>query len=116
MFRFLFKKRVHEPIAAAVLSAAGVVLHFAWVSNLLAHRSAQAKEWFTISDVIGPISGMLLADVVIFLITFGFLAFVWSGRDCSHKRNTIFWFFITSILAFFVMTLPIVYGFGVNIV
>ncbi len=116
MFKFLFKKRVHEPIATAALSAAAVTLHFAWVSNLLVHRSSQAMEWFTISEVVGPMSGMLFADLVIFLLAFGFLTFIWSGRDCSHKRNTAFWFFISSIAAFLIMTLPIVYEFGVVIV
>ncbi len=116
MFKFLFKKRVHEPVAAAALGAAGTVLHFAWISNLIVHRSVKAQDWFTISDTIGPMSGMLFADLIIFLLAFGFLTLIWSGKDCSHKRSGIYWFFISAIIAFFVMTLPVIFQFGVTIV
>lgn len=116
MFKFLFKKHVHEPIAAAAMGSAGVIFHFAWISNLLVNRSSEISQFFTISETIGPMSGMLFADLIIFLVVFGLLTFAWKGKDCSERKNTIYWFFVTAIIAFFVMTLPVVYELGVGIV
>lgn len=115
MFKFFFEKHLHESIAAAALVAGGAVLNFAWVINLLVHRSEEIRAAFTISKTVGPMGGMLLADLVLFLLVFGGFTFYWRDKDCSHKRNAIFWFLIISLILFFLMTLPIVYEFGVGI-
>ncbi len=110
----LFKKRVHESVALAAVFAASVTLHIAWIVNLVVHRSETVWEWFLLSEEIGPISGMytktLLSFFGILLVSWLF----WRGRDCSHWRSRVFWFFIMSLIVFLLMTLPFVYEFQIG--
>jgi len=111
MFRNLFKPRVHESVAIASVFAASVALHVAWITNLLVHRSETVWNWFLLDPDLGPISGMYTKTLITFFVVLIVSWLIWRGRDCSHSRNRVFWFFIASIVMFLVMTLPFVYEF-----
>ncbi len=110
---FSFHARVHESVAAAALLAAGVTLHVLWIGNLLAVRIPAVRETFTLMPELGSASGLFCLAVAAYALVF-FPAGVWfKGRDCSHARDPIFWFFIASVAAFALLTIPFVHGFGV---
>ncbi len=111
----LFRQRIHESLALSAVFALSVTLHVAWLTNLLVHKIPAIQEWFTVSHTIGPVSGMYLFTLISFVLVFGVGVLVWRGRDCSHWRDRILWFFVVSLLVFFIMTLPIVYDFGVAV-
>ncbi len=113
MIPFLSKHRFHESIALAALFAASVTLHIAWISNLLVARVPFFRIWFSVVPSIGPVSGLYLKSLLVFLVLFVGGSFYWRGKDCSHLRKHIFHFFLFSIVAFFIMTLPFVYQFSV---
>ncbi len=108
-----FFSRIHESVALAAIFALSVTLHVAWLANLLAHKIPLVRAWFTVSADIGPVSGMYLFTLIVFVLFFGLGVLAWKGKDCSHWRERILWFFMVSLVVFFVMTLPIVYDFGV---
>ncbi len=110
----LFKSRVHESVAIAAVFAASVTMHIAWIVNLVVHRSEMAWEWFLLSEEIGPISGMYTKTFLSFFGIFLVAWLFWRGRDCSHWRLRVFWFFVMSIIIFLFMTLPIIYEFRVG--
>ncbi len=113
MFHF-FRNRIHESLALSALFAGSVALHVAWIDNLLITRSVFIREFITLNPDIGPISGLYVDTLGAFFVSFLLAAFFWRGRDVSHWRDRVFWFFVTSIVVFLLMTLPFVYGFAVS--
>ncbi|MFA4845359.1 MAG: hypothetical protein WC654_02265 [Patescibacteria group bacterium] len=110
----LFRHRIHESLALAALFAGAIALHVAWIDNLLITRSPIFREFITLNPDIGPISGLYVDTLGAFFVAFLLAAFVWHGKDVSHWRDRVFWFFVTSIVIFLLMTLPFVYGFAVS--
>ncbi|MBI4435293.1 hypothetical protein HY630_01345 [Candidatus Uhrbacteria bacterium] len=110
----LFKERIHESFALAALFAGSVALHVAWIDNLLITRSPKIADWVTLNPNIGPISGLYVDVVGAYFVALLVAAALWRGRDVSHWRDRVFWFFVVSIVVFLLMTLPFVYGFAVN--
>ncbi|NQV90702.1 hypothetical protein HQ487_04860 [Candidatus Uhrbacteria bacterium] len=112
MLKF-FKNRVHESFALAAVLAGSIALHVAWIDNLLVSRSSIFAEWVTLNPEIGPISGIYVDVIGAFFVSLLLSAGVWKGRDVSHWKDRVFWFFIVSIVVFLLMTLPFIYGFAV---
>ena len=110
----LFHDRIHESFALAAVMAASVALHVAWMDNLLITKSKTIAQWVTLNPDIGPISGLYIDVLGAYFVSLLIFAALWRGRDVSHWRERVFWFFITSIIIFLLMTLPFVYGFAVN--
>jgi hypothetical protein len=110
----LFAKRVHESFALAAILAAAVALHTAWIDNLLISRSQTIAQWVTLNPDIGPISGLYVDVLGAYFTTLLIAAALWRGRDVSHWRDQVFWFFSGSLVIFLLMTLPFVYGFAVR--
>ena len=109
----LFRKRIHESFALAAILAGAVALHVAWMDNLLITRSTTMRDWITLNPEIGPISGLYVDVLGAYFTTLLIAAAVWRGKDVSHWRDRVFWFFIVSVVVFLMMTLPFVYGFAV---
>jgi hypothetical protein len=114
MLRKLFKPRIHESVALAALFSASLTLNVAWIANLIMHRSDQVWTWFELSQRVGPISGLYTKTLLTFFIALIAFWIFLRGKDCSHHRESVFWFFIASIATFLVMTLPLVYGFQIG--
>ena len=112
MLRF-FRERIHESFALAAVFAGSVALHVAWIDNLLITRSITVAQMITLNPDIGPISGLYIDVLGAYFTSLLIAAALWRGRDVSHWRERVFWFFIFSIITFLVMTLPFVYGFAV---
>lgn len=106
-----FKPRIHESIAMAGIIAAAITLHGFWIVNLLITRSPFVIGFFYSSTEKGAVSSLYLFGLILFLIAWCILALIFKGRDCSHHRESAFWFLIVSLIIFFVMTLPPVFGF-----
>jgi len=114
MFKIFQKRRIHEPVALSAVLAASVAINVAWVLNLLFSRMPAFEAYLTLSDAIGPITGMYALVAVVFLLTFGTGVIWFRGKDCSGFRNRVFWFFIASLFAFLVLTHPFVYAFEIS--
>lgn len=110
----MFASRIHESCALASLLAGSVALHIAWMDNLLIHRSRFVRDILTLNPDIGPISGLYLDTLGAFFVLLIILTAFWRGKDVSHWRERVFWFFILSIAIFLLMTLPFVYGFAIS--
>lgn len=110
----LFKQRIHESFALAAILAASSALHAAWIDNLLIFKSDTIAQWVTLNPDIGPISGLYVDVLGAYFTTLLIATAFWRGRDVSHWRDRVFWFFLVSIIFFLFMTLPFVYGFAVN--
>ena len=108
-------KRIHESIALSALLSGAFTLQTAWIANLLVYRNEWVRDWFTLSEKIGPISGMYLRSFIAYAVLFGVFMILWRGKDCSHWRQRVFWFFLISVVMFLIMTLPIVYQFSVTV-
>lgn len=113
MFGFL-KKRIHESLALSAIFASSIALHVAWLDNLLISKSALIRDLMTINFDIGPVSGLYLDTTGAFFLALFLSIIFWRGKDVSHWRNRVFWFFIASIVFFVVMTMPFVFGFEVG--
>jgi len=113
MFHF-FKERIHESFALASILAGSVALHVAWIDNLLITRSSSIRDWITLNPEIGPISGLYVDTLGAFFMTLLLATAFWRGKDVSHWRDRVFWFFVCSIVIFLLMTLPFVYGFVIS--
>lgn len=109
----LFRNRIHESFALAAVLAGAVALHVAWIDNLLITRSESIRAWVTLNPDIGPISGLYVDALGAYFTTLLIAAAMWRGKDVSHWRDRVFWFFIVSIVVFLLMTLPFIYGFAV---
>lgn len=108
-----FRDRIHESFALAALLAGGVALHVAWIDNLLITRSTAVAQMVTLNPDIGPISGLYIDVLGAYFTSLLIAAALWRGRDVSHWRERVFWFFVASVVIFLLMTLPFVYGFAV---
>lgn len=113
MLRF-FRDRVHESFALAAILAGSVALHVAWIDNLLISRSSTIADWVTLNPDLGPISGLYIDVLGAYFVSLLVAAALWRGRDVSHWRDRVYWFFIASVVVFLLMTLPFVYGFAVT--
>lgn len=113
MFYF-FRNRIHESLALSALFAGAVALHVAWIDNLLITRSPIIRDWMILIPDVGSISGLYLDTLGAFFTTFLIAAAIWRGKDVAHWRDRVFWFFVVSIIAFLLMTLPFVYGFVIG--
>ena len=111
----LFKKRIHESVALAAYLSAAIVFQIAWMANWLVHRSDWIQSQFNLVESVGPISGLYLKTAVGYFLLFGIFVVVFRGKDVSHWRDRVFWFFLFSLVMFFVLTLPIVYEFVVTV-
>lgn len=111
----LFRHRIHESIALSAFLAVSFTLQIGWIANWLVHRSPWVAEQFTLSDQLGPVSGLYLKSFVSFILLFGVCVLAFRGRDIAHWRDRVFWFFIASVLMFLVLTLPFVYEFQVTV-
>jgi len=106
-----FKPRIHESIAIAAILAAAITLHGLWIANLLITRSPFVSGFFYGSSEKGAVSSLYIFGLLLFLVGWCVLSLIFKGRDCSHYRESAFWFFVASAIIFFVMTLPMVFGF-----
>lgn len=111
----LFHKRVHESLATAAFLSVAVTLQIAWMANFLVHRIPSIREQFNIIPSVGPVSGLYLKTFISSFLLFGIFVLLFRGKDCSHWRDRVFWFFLVSIVMFLVLTLPIVYEFTVTV-
>ena len=110
----LLHNRIHESFALSAIFAGSVALHVAWIDNLLITRSSTIASWVTLNPDIGPISGLYVDVMGAYFVALLLAAALGSGRDVSHWRDRVFWFFVASIVMFLLMTLPFVYGFAVT--
>lgn len=102
-------KRIHESVAVSAMVALAASLNVAWIANLALTRSAAAVEALTVSQLLGPVSGLYLLFALSYVMIF-WAALAWlHGRDCSHYRQGAFWLVIASLVAFFLLTLPVLY-------
>lgn len=115
MFRFISKHKVHESLIVAALVAASLTFHVAWILNLLVVRVQSVRLALILSNDIGPVSGMYTVALSVYFIVFFLTTLILKGRDCSHFRKSIFGFFLFSLFAFFVMTLPFIYSFSIAV-
>ncbi len=104
--------RIHEPIALAVLAGAAASLHVLWIANVLIARVRPVAEALNVLPELGPVSGLSVIGLAAYVIVFIFVAFWFRGRDCMSARDRVFWFFVSSVIAFASLTLPFVSGFG----
>ncbi len=111
----LFKKRLHESIALSGFLSGACTLQIAWIANWLVYRSEWVRTRFTLSESVGPLSGLYLKSVIVFVLLFGICVFAFRGKDVSHWRDRVFWFFLISIMMFVVLTLPVVYEFSLTV-
>lgn len=107
------QSRIRESLALSAVFAGGVALHVAWIDHLLIRRSETIRSWVTINPEIGPISGLYLDVLGAFFVALLLALAFWKGRDVRHWQDRIFWFFLSSMVLFMLMTLPFVYGFAV---
>lgn len=106
--------RIHEPIALAALFACSVTLHVAWIANLVLVRIPSLAESLVRVPEFGPISGLYILIVGAYLVLFILTAFWFRGRDCTSAREGVFWLFVSSVVAFTLLTLPSVYAFSLG--
>lgn len=102
--------RIHEPIALGALVAAALALHALWIGNLLVMRIPAVAQVFDLFPPLGPVSGLYDLVAIIYVVVFAAVALHYRGRDCSHARDGAFWLFVSSLVAFTVLTLPFVAG------
>ncbi|HBK34499.1 MAG: hypothetical protein UU08_C0008G0032 [Candidatus Uhrbacteria bacterium GW2011_GWE2_40_58] len=113
MFKRFLKKHIPESLALAATFAAAVTLTFAWILNLLVTRVDVFYEWFVFSERFGVVSGLYFSASIIYLVSL-FLMLCWyRNKDCSHQRENVFWFFLSALFVFFVMTLPGIFSFEI---
>lgn len=113
--RFWFTQRVHESIALGAYVAVAVTLHVAWIANWLVARSDWVAEQFTLVEEIGPITGLYLKSVIVFLMVFGLSVLFFRGKDCAPWRMRVLWFFFVSAVLFVFLSFPGLYEFQVSV-
>lgn len=113
LFYRLFRPRIHESVALAGLTAASAALHMGWFSHFVLFRSSAVLGWFLLDESVGPISGVYLMTLLVFVLVFVLSALWFRGRDCTDFRDRVFWFFVVSLIMFVVLTFPPVYGFEI---
>lgn len=110
---FFKKKRVRESVALSAVFAGSIALHVAWIDHLLIRKSDVVRAWITLNPEIGPISGLYVDVLGAFFVAFLLGLAFWRGKDVRGWQERIFWFFISSVVIFILMTMPFVYGFAV---
>lgn len=105
-----FKLRIHESIAMAAILAAAITMHGLWIANLLITRLPAVAGFFEGLASRGAVPSLYLFGLLLFLVAWCILSLIFKGRDCSHHRESAFWFFVVSLIIFFVMTMPMVFG------
>ncbi len=108
-----FHHRIHESVAFASVFAASITMQVAWIASVLVYRSAVITDLLTRQVDLGPISGLYLLSIATFFVFWMLTLLLVRGRDLSHWRDRIFWFFVTSVILFLIMTMPVVYQVGV---
>jgi len=106
-----FKPRIHESVAIAAVLSVALTLHGLWIINLLITRLPSVSGFFEGLTERGMVPSLYLFGTLLFLAVWCILALFFKGRDCSHHRESTFWFLVASVVIFFVMTLPVVFGF-----
>jgi hypothetical protein len=114
MFGWLWKKRVHEPLAVGALLGASASFHTMWILNLLRYRVPSLDETLLIAPSVGSVSGIYAAGVATYALVFGVVVLWLRGRDCSDIRDRVFWFYVVSTAVFVVMTIPVVFAFKIQ--
>lgn len=115
MFRSFFR-RTHESLAVAAILAVSVTLHALWMVHLLFLRGISSAS-FVVDVVVsrGWVQDRLFAIyvllAVVYLCVFTGTVFFFRGRDCSHMRDRVLWFFLVSLIVYLLMTLPHIAGF-----
>lgn len=107
--------RIHEPVALGALFAAGVSLHVLWMANLLTLRVPGAAQRLSLIPELGPASGLFALCALVYLVVWLGTMVVFRGRDCEPVRDGVFWFFLSSVVAFALLTLPFVSGFSATL-
>ena len=113
MFGLFKREKIHEPIALGALVAASMTLHSVWITNLLMDRSDSIFLLFTLSNRIGPVTGIYFFAALVYATVFGATTLWFRGKDCRAFRDRAFWFFMVSITAYTIMTIPAVYTFEI---
>lgn len=106
---FFFRQRIHESVAIAAVLSTSITLHALWIANLLMIRLPAVSGFFESGTSRGAVGGLCAFGVLCFLVVWCVLSLVFRGRDCSHHRESAFWFLVTSVIIFFVMTMPPVF-------
>lgn len=107
--------RLHEPVALGALFAAGISLHVLWIANLITLRVPGAARSLSLVAELGPASGLFVLCVSVYAAIFLGTVFAFRGRDCEAARDGVFWFFLSSVVAFALLTLPFVAGFSATL-
>jgi hypothetical protein len=113
LFSHLFRPRIHESVALAGLTAVSAALHMGWLIHFILFRSSAVLGWFLLDESVGPISGIYLMTLLMFVLVFVLSVLWFRGRDCTDFRDRVFWFFIVSLILFAILTFPPVYGFEI---
>ncbi|MFH1404889.1 MAG: hypothetical protein ABIH21_02205 [Patescibacteria group bacterium] len=107
----ILHNRIHESVALSGLLALSISLNACWIANWFVERSEPVFNLLSISEKLGPVSGLYLCLAIVYVFTF-WVGIAWfHGKDCSRFRDGIFWLFVASLIAFFVFTLPFLYEF-----
>ena len=114
MFKRFTKKHIPESLALAATFAAAITLNAAWILNLLVTRSEAVYQWFVFSESFGAVSGLYVTATVIYLVSLLVIMLWYRNKDCSEQQEHVLWFFIASIVIFFIMTLPGVFAFEIS--
>ncbi len=107
--------RLHEPVALGALFAAGVSLHVLWIANLITLRAPGAARTMSLVPELGPASGLFALCALVYAVVFLGTVALFRGRDCEPARDGVFWFFLSSVVAFALLTLPFVAGFSATL-
>jgi hypothetical protein len=72
--------------AAAVVLAAGIACFALGLLSILAEASGSVSDALTLSEGVGPVSGLSSATTATFFVAWGALAIVWRRADPSLAR------------------------------
>ncbi len=104
------ERHMKEHIAAGALIATSATLHLVWILAFIASRSVDFERFLSINHDAGLYSGLYGFSILFFILVFLITSIWFQNRDCSHNRKRFFEFFIFSVVAFVIMTIPMVFG------